>query len=244
MEYWRKKTRFNACFLLVAVFIIFGSLTTTSCNARAFVKLDEKGSGATITVNVAFASFFVEYLRDLIGFETFSEMVGIENFREFFEAQPGTSYVSASVSNDPETIIITIKTTNVHTLLSQFEIPFKQEGEKTRIQVTQQLVKTLLGKLPAFEGVDTAALFVADEQVVAKDTFASYIGWALEDYASKASVQKTVEKSYVSIALEKQEETQNIPDEGWKQKNATTQELEIPLVDILYENSYNVWYSQ
>lgn len=244
MEHWRKKTCHTARLLLVAVVIIITSFATTSCNSRAFIKLDESGTGATIRVNIAFAPFFVEYLRDLMGFRAFSDIVGIEKFREFFESQPDTSYVNGIVSNDPEMIAITIKTTNIHALLSEFGVPFKQEKTKTSIQITRKLIKTLLHKLPAFQNVDVSSLFISDKQVVAKNQFSQYIGWALGDYATKESVQKTVEKSHVNIALQKKSKNPIIPDEGWREKDSTIQEMDIPLVDILYEDSYNIWYSQ
>ena len=242
MEHRRKKICCTAQ-LCIAIIIIIASFISISCNSRAFITLDKNGTDATIQVNIAFSPFFVAYLRDLMGFRAFSDIVGLGKFREFFEEQPNTSYVSGSVSNEPETITVTIKTTNVPMLLSKFGVPIKKENEKLNIQITRELIKALLDKLPAFENIDFHSLFISDEQVVTKTQFPKYIAWALGDYATKDSVQKTVEKSHINISLQKDAQNPITIDTGWQKTDEKTQEMYISLVDMLYEDSYNIWYS-
>lgn len=226
--------------LIVSVILI----STISCNGQAMVKMNKEDAGGIITTNIAFASFFVDYLRDLIGFKVFSDAIDLKQLQTFLLSKKGTKNVSASINNDTETITIIIETSDINTLLKELDIPITTNQNQTRIQITQDTIQSFLMHLPAFAEIGTSGLFLFQDHPVEKKKFPQYIAWALSDYAEdNPNIEKTIEKSFFKIMLEKQKKNVILPDLGWQKINNNTQLLNLNIIDILYEKSYNVWYS-
>ena len=224
------------------------SMLGASCSSQTMVKLDEAGPGGVITARIAISPFFVEYLRDLIGFDAFSDIIDLTTLKEFFESQPQTDYTYTSVSNDPEFIVVHIATKDIPTLLSGLDIPFEikqRAGNITNIQVkiTKELIKKIISDMPVFKKIGTESLFIFDNDAVEQKQFAEYMGWALSDYGDKDSIEKTVENSAVELLMEKQNLNAPFPDKRWKKEKDFIQKRILFLTDILYEDTYNISYT-
>lgn len=219
-------------------------LSASGCSVRTFAEMHKDDTGGLVTVQVAFAPFFVDYLRDLMGFEAFSDVIDLRKIREFFQSKQSVLQVSASVSNDPETLTVAVETNNIEKLFAELNIPYETENGKIRARITKDFVKDIVADLPAFQKIGTDALFIFDGSgAVSKEQFPEYLGWALSDYAPRADIEQTIRSEKITIEMKKNRAGATLPDEGWTQKDAATQQLDMPLPDVLYEDAYNLRFS-
>ncbi len=240
--------KINQNYILISFLIVFLGMFFISCSATAKAVIGESGEKGELNVSIRFEDFFIQYLKDFIGFTVFSDIIDTSQLKAFFEHKPGITRVYVSVSNDPEIIRIYFSFTNIYELFKGFNIPFKRgmvEGEKeiVKMNIDKEFIKTVIADMPTFREIGPDALFVFDGEAVPKEQFAEYVGWAMSDYKTKKIIQRSVENSEVGIILKKKGEVIIIPDEGWKKLEENEQERKMPLVDFLYEDDYNVSYT-
>ncbi len=230
-------------FRFFCIFLCIGVLSITSCSSTARVIFTDDALAmdnvhTDIDLIIEFSPYFTEYTKDLLGYTVFSDIIVIDDAKQYMLDQDGVTNVHIGIHNDPVRLLIRLATDDLSATLNSLGV--KNSKQKTAVgmnylslSINSQFFLRLLQRFPRLKDVPLEA-FVTPKSEIPKAQWPQYISWSLEDYASRDDIEADLVQSDITLIVERPR--LQLPDIGWLgyPGDAKKQQKVISLIDFLY----------
>lgn len=195
-------------------------------------KMKENNVQADIQVNIVMEQYLVQYMYDLLGVRTLTEMIEYISIKTYLANKKSISDIQVksnrNTNQQTSTIDIVFYSNDIFQTLKEFRIPYtiekKPKYDILHITIGRAFLMAFFSSFQAIDDLGIIPSLFPDKTIIPKTQFPQHIAWAFSDYEEPQTITNDVEHSSIDFFLKK--DTDTFPpnkDKGWQHSDSNTE---------------------